>query len=215
MKYLFSIVMLFVAGSATANPDDPNVHYVVAGKAVAPWELSLQFGKVILDDQMVGETIRGSLVANAVGRNADDDAVRFKWAPKGVKNEWGSVDTSVLTVSLVNRMQGVDLTAVLDQAALTMDVRVIKAPNKQVTVTLESAWDWETRGNVPLKSALRKIPRKEWVSVPIPLRCFLNDNEDLDFTAITGIQLHTVGKMEIEISDLRLTAFPPDQVNCG
>ena len=207
--------MVLVTGVAAANPSDPNIHYIVAGRSIVPWELSLQFGKVMLDDQMAGETVRGSLAASPASRNSENDAIRFKWTPKGVKNEWGTDDVNVMTISLINRMQGVDLTAVLDQAALTMDVRVIKAPNKLVTITLESAWDWETRGDVPLKSVLRKIPKNEWVSVPIPLRCFLKDNQDLDLSAITGIQLQTGGKMEIEISDLRLTAFPPDKVNCG
>ncbi|MGB5512585.1 MAG: putative glycoside hydrolase [Woeseiaceae bacterium] len=215
MKYVLSILMVLVTGTATANPSDPNIHYVVAGKSIVPWELSLQFGKVMLDDQMTGETVRGSLVASPAVRNSENDAIRFKWTPKGIKNEWGTDDTSVMTISLINRTKGVDLTAIVDQAALTMDVRVIKAPNRLTTITLESAWDWQTRSDVPLKSALRSIPKNEWISVPIPLRCFLKDKEGLDFSAITGIQLQTGGKMEIEISDLRLTAFPPDKVDCG
>lgn len=215
MKNYLLILMVLVTGTATANPADPNVQYVVAGKNIAPWELSLQFGKVILDDQMTGETIRGSLVASSASRNSENDAIRFKWAPKGVKNEWGSDDISVMTISLINRMEGIDLTPVLDQAALTMDVRVIRAPNKLVNITLESAWDWRTRGDVPLKSVLRRLPKNKWISVPIPLRCFLKDNEGLDISSITGVQLQTAGKMEIEISDLRLTAFPLDKVDCG
>lgn len=200
--------------SAPALSNDPNINYIVAGNAVVPWELSLQFGKIALENQS-GETVRGSLVAEPVSRNGENDAIRFTWSPKGVKNEWGTDDKSVQTITLINRMSHVDISPVVDQAALTMDVRVIKAPNKHVTITLEAAWDWETRAGVPLKAALRNIPKKEWISVPVPLRCFLKDKEDFDFSKLTGIQLQTDGKMQIEISDLRLTAFPADQVNCG
>lgn len=214
MKYFLTIVTILLTGAAAADSNDPNIYYLVAGKSVAPWELSLKFGEVQLENGS-GETTRGSLVAEPANRNGNSDAIGFTWTPKGVTNQWGKDDTSVQTITLINRMAAVDIAPLVDQAALTMDVRVIRAPNKHVTLTLEAAWDWQTRANVPLKSVLRKIPKKEWISVPIPLRCFLKDKEDFDLSKLTGIQLQTGGKMQLEISDIRLTAFPADQVNCG
>ncbi len=213
MKYLLPVLIAFVAGTATANPSDPNVHYLVAGKSIAPWELSLQFGNVVLENQS-GQTVRASLVAEPANRNGEYDAIRFTWSPKGVKNEWGTDDTSVQTITLINRMAQVDISPVVDQAALTVDLRVIDAPSRPVTITLEAAWDWQTRSGVPLRSALRNIPRNEWISIPIPLRCFLGDNEAFDFSQLTGIQLQTGGRMELEISDIRLTAYPAERANC-
>ena len=216
MKKIFISMTVAVAlclAAAPALSNDPNVNYLVAGQSVVPWELSLQFGKVVLENQS-GETVRGSLVAEPANRHGENDAIRFTWSPKGVQNEWGSDDTSVQTITLINRMAQVDISPVVDQAALTMDIRVIKAPNKLVTLTLEAAWDWQTRSGVPIKSALRKVKKNEWISLPVPLRCFLKDKEDFDFSKLTGIQLQTGGKMQIEISDVRLTAFPADKVNC-
>ena len=213
MKYLLPVLIAFVAGTATANPSDPNVHYLVAGKSIAPWELSLQFGNVVLENQS-GQTVRASLVAEPANRNGEYDAIRFTWSPKGVKNEWGTDDTSVQTITLINRMAQVDISPVVDQAALTVDLRVIDAPSRPVTITLEAAWDWQTRSGVPLRSALRNIPSNEWISIPIPLRCFLGDNEAFDFSQLTGIQLQTGGRMELEISDIRLTAYPAERANC-
>ena len=214
MKYFLPVLIVFVTGTATANTSDPNVHYLVAGKSVAPWELSLQFGKVVLESQS-GQTARASLVAEPSNRNGENDAIRFTWSPKGVKNEWGTDDTSVQTITLINRMAHVDISSVVDQAALTVDLRVIRAPSRQVTITLETAWDWRTRAGVPLRSALRTVPRNEWTSIPIPLRCFLGDNEAFDFSQLTGILLQTGGRMELEISDIRLTAYPAEMANCG
>ena len=215
-KLLVSVaaVAALCLAAVPAYSNDPVANYIVAGNVVVPWELSLNFGKTVLENK-TGETTRGSLAAEPAKRNTDGDAIRFTWAPKGVKNEWGSDDKGVQTITLVNSLAQVDISSVVDQAALTMDIRIIRAPNKRVTLTLEGAWDWETRAGVPLKSALRSLPKNEWVSVPIPLRCFLKGNEDFDFRTLTGIQLQTGGKMQIEISDLRLTAFPPDKVNCG
>ena len=214
MKYFLPVLVAFVTGTAAANPSDPNVHYLVAGKSIAPWELSLQFGKVLLENQS-GETARASLVAEPSNRNGENDAIRFTWSPKGVKNEWGLDDKSVQTITLINRMAHVDISSVVDQAALTVDLRVLRAPSSQVTITLETAWDWKTRAGVALRSALRKVPKNEWISIPIPLRCFLGDNEAFDFSQLTGIQLQTGGKMELEISDIRLTAYPAEMASCG
>ena len=77
---------------------DPNVSYIVAGESVVPWELSLQFGQVALENKS-GETVRGSLVAEPASRNGENDAIRFTWSPKGVKSQWGTDDTSVQTIS--------------------------------------------------------------------------------------------------------------------
>ena len=159
--------------------------------------------------------MRASLVAEPANRNGENDAIRFTWSPKGVKNEWGTDDTSVQTITLINRMAHVDISSVVDQAALTVDLRVLRAPSSQVTITLESAWDWQKRAGVSLRSALRTIPGNEWTSIPIPLRCFLGDNEAFDFGQLTGIQLQTGGRMELEISDIRLTAYPAEMANCG
>ncbi len=214
MKYFLPVLVGLVTVNATANTSDPNVHYLVAGKGVAPWELSLQFGEVLLDNQS-GQTVRASLVAEPANRNGESDAIRFTWSPKGVKNEWGTDDTSVQTITLINRAAPVNISSVVDQAALTVDLRVINRPSRPVTITLESAWDWRTWSGVPLRSALRGVPRNEWISIPVPLRCFLGDNEAFDLSQITGIQLQTGGRMELEISDIRLTAYPAEQSDCG
>lgn len=214
MKYFLPVLIVILTETAAANPSDPNVNYMVAGRSIAPWELSLQFGTVVLDS-LSGQTARASLVAEPANRNGESDAIRFTWSPKGVKNEWGADDTNVQTITLINRMAHVDISPVVDQAALTVDLRVIRAPTGQVTITLESAWDWRARAGVPLRSALRSIPRNEWISVPIPLRCFLGNNEAFDFGQLTGIQLQTGGRMELEISDIRLTGYPAEMANCG
>ena len=217
---LFGATTLFSAVLAVATSPDPNINYLVSGQAVHPWELSLQFGKVKLDGETrSGETAKSSLVAVASDRSGVGvgDAMRFTWRPRGVKNQWGGDDEAVSTVSLTSPAKSVDLSPVYDQAALTMDVRVIRAPNKPVRLSLQCGWQWQCRAAVPLKSVLRRVKKNEWVTIPIPLQCFDSTGDyEFDFSQVTTmLMLHTGGKMDLEISDLRLTAFPPDKVNCG
>lgn len=199
-----------VLTSATAQTPDPNSYYLHQGQAVTPWELSLNFGDVVLNQDRAGKTLRNSLTASP---GSMDNSINLKWAPKGIKNEWGAADENILTMNIINRRELVDLTSVVDQAALVFDVKVLSAPNTQVDLTMECNWDWQCRSTIPIKQPLRKLPKKEWVSFPVPLQCF--DKEGFDFSKIsTSFMLSTTGKMEIELGEIRLAAFPQDQVNC-
>ncbi len=207
------LMSLFGMGAAIAQTPDPNSYYVYQGEGVGPWEFALNFGQ----DQFeagAAETARGSLVATPAAQNAENDAVHLIWKPKGVKNEWDSENKNVLTATVINRMSPVDLSSVKDQAALAFDVRIIKAPRKPVELTMECNWDWQCRSTVALKHPFGRLPKGEWVTVPVPLRCF--DQDGFDFTKVTtSFMLYTGGKMELELGDVRLVAFPADQAKCA
>lgn len=204
---------LFVCSSSVfANTLDSNINYYINGKSVAPWDMSLAYGKVILAES-TGKTVMGSLMAKPASKKSENDALRLTWNPRGVKTEWGTVDKNVLTATLTNTQAQIDLSPVVQQAALAIDVKVIKRPKKLVDLTMECGWNWKCRSTIPLKEVLRKLPKKKWVTLPIPLRCFSNDN--FDMSKVTSImQLQTAGKMELELGDIRLTAFPADKVTC-
>lgn len=210
VRILGSVFLLFYCAGATAQTPDPNSYYLYQGEGVGSWELSLNFGTVILDTERAGQTIRGSLTASP---GSMSNTINLKWSPKGLKNEWGTIDENVLTLNLINRLAPVDLTSVVDQAALVFDIRVIRAPKKHVDLTVECNWDWQCRSTIPIKQPLRKLPKNEWVTFPVPLQCL--DKDGFDFSKLTtSFMLQTTGKMEIELGDVRLAAFPPDQVKC-
>ncbi|MCF2950268.1 hypothetical protein L0668_19325 [Paraglaciecola aquimarina] len=195
-----------------ANPLDHNSNYFVQGKGVGPWELSLQFGQVKLDNNS-GKTVKGSLTASPTKKVKDNDSVSLTWRPRGVENEWGSADLNVLTMNIINTKGLVDISSVKDLAALTFDIKVNRKPKELVELMMESNWDWQTRSKFPLKNVLSRLPKKKWTTVPIPLKCFENDK--LDFSKISTIfMLQTSGRMEIELGDIRLTGFPADKVKC-
>ncbi len=209
---LIALTALFFANITVAENLDPNIHYVHKGQHVKPWELTLQFGKVQLENG-AAKTTKGNLVVKPATREADNDALHAKWSKRLVKNEWGTEDKSVSTLTVINKLTTVDLTPVVEQAALVFDVKVLKAPNKNVELMMECNWDWKCRTTIPLKKVLKKLPKKQWVSVPIPLKCLRKD--DFDFSKVTSIfTLYTGGSMELELGEVGLSAYPADKVKC-
>lgn len=208
---VFSALAVVVACSTSANNLDPKVNFFSEGTSVGPWEFSLQFGQVQLDNKSA-KTTKSSLVAKPASKDADDDALRLTWKPRGVKNEWGTPDESVMTASLMNRAWPADLSSITDNGALVLDLRVIKAPKKHVELTMECNWDWQCRSTVPLKNALKRLPRNKWVTLPIPIKCFAKD--DFDFSKVTTpFMMFTDGKMTLEIADIRLVVADKE-LNC-
>ncbi|MDC2887579.1 glycan-binding surface protein [Psychrosphaera algicola] len=214
MKMLKIICMILIlAAFQSAAALDPNINYLNKGSAVSPWELGLNYGKTKYIGESVA-TVRSSLQASPAKKSVDGDAVRFKWKPKGIKNEWGSVDSNILTLNVTNKMKHTDLTSVIDRAALTFDVKVNKVPKENVELMMECGWNWKCRTKFPLKNAFKRAPKGKWVSIPIPLKCLAN--EGFDFSKVTTIfSLQTVGKLDIEISNIQLTGLASGEINCG
>lgn len=191
---------------------NPTTDYFIAGKSNTPWLFSLQFGQVKLENQEA-KTAKGSLKAEPATHSSEGDAVRLTWKPKGVKNEWGTEDKNVMTANIINTQMHANLIPYQDKGVLLMDVKVNKAPNKNVEFTMECNWDWKCRSTFPLKNALKRMPKGEWSMLPIPLSCFKRD--DFDFSKVTSpFMLYTGGKMELEIANVRVvqTANP---IACG
>ena len=205
------VVAIAVLLSSSARGEqaetDPNIHYFYQGLVISPWELSLNYGKSLIDEEGVASTVRDSLVLKAVEGKSGNDGVQLKWNPKGIKTEWGGTNKNILTATLTNTGGSIDLSSVKDNAAIALDIMVLSPPKELVDWTIESEWNWKQRASFPLKHILKRLPQKEWVTLPIPLKCF--DNGSINFSRITSImQLSTEGKMNIVLGDIRLSALP-------
>lgn len=214
MNRMLTVVFLFLVSTGlSAQELDPNTYYLHKGEPVAPWISGLSFGQVELENK-TGETVKKVLVATPADKDAKGDAISLKWSRNSVKNEWGSMNKNVSYYTLTNKLKHFDLSSVKDQAALVFDVKIIKAPKKLVELSMECDFNWKCRSAVPLKQAFKKLPKNEWVTIPVPLQCF--DQGAFDFSKISSVfMLYTPGKMEIELGDIRLSAFPPDKVKCA
>ncbi|WP_394174807.1 putative glycoside hydrolase [Thalassotalea litorea] len=186
--------------------------YFIAGQSNTPWQFSLQFGQVALENQS-GKTAKGSLKAQKATRNVEGDAVRLTWKPKGVKNEWGTEDKNVMTANIINTQRFANLLPYQDRGVLLIDIKVNNAPNKNVDFTMECNWDWQCRSSFPLKNALKRLPKGEWAMLPIPLSCF--KRADFDLSKVTSpFMLYTGGKMDLEINNVRVVQTE-NPLSCG
>lgn len=207
------LIVLSVLWSATSSAADANIHYLINGKDIKPWQLGLAFGKVKYQGEEVS-TVRKSLTLSPSKVDKAGDAVRLKWNPRGIKSEWGGINTNILTMNLTNTAKHTDLTSVVEQAALTFEVKVNRPPKDNVELMLECAWNWECRTKFPLKNVLKRAPKGKWASIPIPLKCLANDG--FDFSKVTTIfSLKTTGKMDLELRNIQLTALPAGNVSCN
>ncbi|MFC3121657.1 putative glycoside hydrolase [Agaribacter flavus] len=193
-----SLCSLFlVVGMAQAS----TTPILADGKAVSPYELSLSFGKKVITDKKQ-KTAKGSLIATPFTED-EVSGVRFKWRPRGVKNQWGSADTNVHTITVINRQMHANLGDNYQSKALNIRTKVLRKPDELVELTMECKWDWKCRASVQLKSVLSRLPVGEWSNVTIPMACF--DQSKIDLSAVTTpFMLHTSGKMELEISSVEV-----------
>lgn len=194
---------------------DPVVKYIVSSEIVAPWQAvignGLQYNIPVKGG--LGETERGNLVVKPI-ENDDVKALHLKWKGKVVKTEWGGNALYDTYFSLTKH--AIDISSVEGNAALTLRMRILKAPNKSTIIGMTCKYDNKNcKGEIELKHVLKKMPKKKWINVPLPLKCF-NTEGKLDFTQVTDIvSIKTQGKLEIEISDIGLTAVDPASIKCA
>ena len=141
-------LMLFNGGSYAQEVKSVLVNH---GEALEPWAMSLQFGQTKIENKQA-KTTKSSLVASV--SDGDVNAINFVWRPRGVKNQWGSEDKSVSTLNVINSQYATDLTTASKNMALLLNLRINKAPNKHVELSMECNWDWQCRSTIPLKSCL-------------------------------------------------------------
>ncbi|NVK23933.1 MAG: hypothetical protein HWE10_03300 [Gammaproteobacteria bacterium] len=207
---LIWLVALFSNGSSAMNP---NIDYIVNGDVIKPWRLQLEFGKKVYNNNKVS-TLRRSLTVEPIAVSKDAKAVRLNWQPKGIANEWGAVNKNILTATLVNSKKMIDLSTVVDRAALTLELKVNRSPQENVDLMMECGRNWQCRSRFPLKNVLKSLPENQWSIIPIPLKCLVQDGFDMSkISSIFGLQ--TEGKLDIEIANIQLTSLPEGNINCG
>ena len=205
-NFLF-VFLLLSALNVSANPKDPNIFYVSQGKSVNPWKASLAFEKSSIKDGKAS-TIRKSLVL----KESDEGFFNLKWHPKKIKNEWGGIDTNILTFNLINKLMHANVQSVKQQAAIMLELRINRPPKELVNFTLECDWNWECRDAYPLKQILRNAPTDEWVSIPIPLSCF--NESKIDLSKLTGMMISTIGKLDMDIRAINLVSISEQVQGC-
>ncbi|MGJ8681827.1 putative glycoside hydrolase [Paraglaciecola sp.] len=204
------ILFSMLISASTVRAADPVSQYIINGEPVPKWVgfsgNSVNYF-VPLEDGM-SKTAKNSLIIKSVEEDGRK-ALHMKWSGKTVKTEWGSDSTSFFTIG----RHKVDLSSVKDVAALAFEIKVIRPPKDQVTLSMRCNYSNKCKGEFPLKQILKRIEKKKWQTLPIPLKCFRKTG-NFDYTTITDLfSIETKGKLEIEIRSVQLVAAPKNS-NC-
>ena len=222
-KFMLKGIALSVAllssfvSAAIAGPfgSDPISSYLVEGKIIQPWKASVGNGlnwTIELDGQNA-QTMRKNLVVKPTNKDSQDDALHLKWKWKVVKNEWGGNQLNDTSFTLKNHL--IDLSSVSEAAALVLEIRLLRAPNENVFFSMQCQYKNDCAGKYPMKAALKRLPKKKWMYLPIPLACF-NLDGNFDFSQVSTIlSVATQGKLEFEVANIGLAPLPEGSKGCN
>ncbi|WP_323816020.1 putative glycoside hydrolase [Cellvibrio sp. NN19] len=180
---------------------NPNYFYLVKGELIqrsialgdpSNWNINLQ-GRG-------GKSASGKLTVAPVDFQAKGDAIQLTWSKKQkVVGSFGLYGNAI------------DMSKFKDAASLTIDMRVDVKPDKDVRVGLNCGYPCQA--DIAINGMIKKMPKGEWFSLPIPLNCFKSDNFDL--SKIAGpFTIATEGKFTVSITNVRLEKLPEGEKGC-
>lgn len=181
---------------------NPNYFYMVKGELIgrnislgdpSNWSTNVQGRE--------GKSAGGKISVAPIDFRASGDAIQITWAArKKVQGNFGLYGNPI------------DLSKFKDTASLTIDMRVDVKPDKNVNIGLDCGYP--CRADISINALIKKMPKGEWFSLPLPLNCFKSDNFDL--TKINGpFSISTEGKFTVSITNIRLEKLLEGEKGCA
>ncbi len=192
---------LITSPALAQNNLNPNHFYLVKGELInrsislgdpTNWSTSIQGRE--------GKSAGGKVAVAPTNFKSTGDAIQITWAPR-------------------KKMQGnfalygnpIDLSKYKDSASLTIDMRVDVKPDKDVKIGLDCGYP--CRADLYINKMIKKMPKGEWFSLPLPLNCFKSDNFDL--SKINGpFSISTDGKFTVSVTNVRLEKLDEGDKGC-
>ncbi len=197
-----SLVLMSPLSSQAQGTLNPNFFYLVNGELI---ERSIGLGdptnwSTNLEGRE-GQSASGKLKVAPVDFKAKGDAIQLTWAPRS---------KTVGSFSLQGN--AIDLSKVKDAASLTIDMRIDVKPNEDVKVGM--ACGYPCMATISINRMIKKMPRGEWFSLPLPLNCF--KGETFDLSKISGpLTIATEGKFTVSITNVRLEKLAEGDKGCA
>ncbi len=180
---------------------NPNYFYMVQGELVgrsialgdpSNWYIELAGRE--------GKSASGKVKVSPTKFKSEDDAIQIEWSAR---------QKVVGSFSLLG--EPINLSSVKDSASLTVDMRVDVKPDKNVSISLGCGYP--CRADLSINAMIKKMPRGEWFSLPLPLNCFKGD--DFDLSKISSpFSVVTEGKFTVSITNIRLEKLPEGEKGC-
>ena len=205
LKLLPSVAFICFASPLTSHAQDtlnPSYFYLVKGELIGR---SISVGDPSNWSTMVqgrtGESAGGKIKVAPTDFKATGDSIQLTWAArKKVVGNFGLYGNTI------------DLTKFKDAASLTIDMRVDVRPDKDVKIGLDCGYP--CRADITINGMIKKMPKGEWFSLPLPLNCFKSDNFDL--SKINGpFTISTEGKFTLSVTNIRLEKLPEGDKGCA
>jgi hypothetical protein len=194
-------ISLLAPLASNAETLNPNHFYLVKGELIgrsislgdpSNWSTSIQGRE--------GTSAGGKISVTPTDFKAKGDAIQLTWAPrKKVQGNLGLYGNPI------------DLSKYKDAASLTIDMRIDVKPDKNVNIGLDCGYP--CRADISINQMIKKMPKGEWFSLPLPLNCFKSDNFDL--SKINGpFSIATDGKFTVSITNIRLEKLAEGEKGC-
>jgi beta-glucosidase len=179
-----------------------NTSFFASGRAGSGWHWA------VVDDagaspvpRGIGASDSGRLTLTATDETKQEDSRRLRWSGTGQST---AQITGATGINLSRQANG--------QLALALDYRVEEAPS--AAVSLGMGCGASCGGIVPIASALRAAPLRQWQHLAIPLACFAAAGEDMS-RVWTPFALQTAGKLTLDIADIHLESGATHTLPCG
>jgi len=203
LKILPSLVCIGLLAPLGCNAQtlNPNHFYLVKGELISRsislgdpsnWSTSIQGRE--------GKSAGGKISVAPTAFKGQGDAIQLTWAArKKVQGNFALYGNPI------------DLSKYKDAASLTIDMRIDVKPDKNVNIGLDCGYP--CRADISINQMIKKMPKGEWFSLPLPLNCFKSDNFDL--SKINGpFSISTEGKFTVSITNIRLEKLPAGDKGC-
>ncbi len=202
MKFSLKLVLfIFVFfGINFSQAQNPNFFYIVKGEPIqrgislgdpSNWSTNIQ-GR---QGQSAGKKVSVALTSY----KEDGDAIQITWNKKAQQGNFSIYGNPI------------DLSKFKDAAYLTLDIRMDQKPDKTVKIGMDCGYP--CRAELTLNGLIKKMPKGEWFSLPIPLNCFKSDNFDLS-KINSPLTISTDGRFTLSITNVRLEKMPEGEKGC-
>ncbi|WP_416194292.1 glycoside hydrolase family 3 N-terminal domain-containing protein [Sphingomonas mollis] len=140
----------------------------------------------------------GAVLLTRTDRNAQEDTLRLAWSGTG-KGRLAVEQAMPIDVSRESN----------GQLSIVVDYRLRAKPTGPVTIGMEGG----KTATVPVGGALTAAANS-WGTMAVPLHCFADGGVDMK-KMTRSFMMETAGKLDIDISGIRIASAPPGPVSCG
>lgn len=201
LKLAITFWVVAISTSALAQKPNGKISYIVDGNAVSPWHM------VVGDESQWYQPFKGNFYRSKNGGITYEKKVEDGKMISVVT--WNSRKKRATFSLSGNEM---DLSALPDSIGLAIDIKKHDKLRKKLLFSLDCGYP--CRASVDLKHLLKAFPVGEWVTLPIPLRCFVNGGLDLS-NIDSPMHLESKGKFTISIGDVGLTKLSDGSQLCA